>query len=64
MQPLSKGGYIVVLSGGRGGHTFDCVLRQQLCCAHKPTAHLGGLGACSPRKFWKFRLPEDVSEAF
>ena len=26
--------------------------------------HLGGLGACSPRKFWKFRLSENVSEAF
>ena len=50
MQPVSKGGYIVVERGG--DYTFDCVLQQQLCCT-KPT--LGGLGACSPRKLDSLR---------
>ena len=38
------------------GHTFNCVLWQQL--------YPVGISPQPPRKFWKFRLPEDVSEAF
>ena len=29
---------------GGGAQTFDHALRQQLCCGHKPTTHLGGGG--------------------
>jgi hypothetical protein len=28
------------------------------------TVHLGGSGGMLPQKFWKFRLSENVSEAF
>ena len=42
MQPLPKGGYIVDRGGG------PVML----------WAYLGGLGACSPRRFWKFRLSD------
>ena len=30
---------------------YDNSNSYQLWCGHKPTAHLGGSGACSPRKF-------------
>ena len=65
-QPVSKGGYILVERGGRGGGRggiTPLIVYFNSYAVLSPD--LGArLGAYSPRKFWKFRLPESISEAF
>ena len=65
-QPVSKGGYIVVQQwggGGGGGEITPLIVyfNNSYAVLSPPR---GGLGTCSPRKFWKFRLPESIYEAF
>ena len=47
-ERVTQGGERVL----KGAQTYDCMLRPQLCCGHKPTAHLDGPGGMLPQKIW------------